>query len=83
MHWTSLTFKYYRNKIRGENEEVVNWLDKIPKENLTQAYDKGVCWGHMTCNLAESMNNVFKGIRNLPKTALVKSTYYRPASLFA
>jgi len=37
----------------------------------------------MTSNLAESMNNVFKGIRNLPKIALVKSTYYRLASLFA
>jgi len=77
------TFKYYRNKIRGENEEAVKWLDKIPKEKWTQAYDKGVRWGHMTSNLAESMNNVFKGIRNLPKTALVKSTYYRLASLFA
>ncbi|CAK8568754.1 unnamed protein product [Lathyrus sativus] len=29
------------------------------------------------------MNGVFKGIRNLPITALVRSTYYRLASLFA
>jgi hypothetical protein len=74
------TFKYYCNKIQGENEEVVKWLDKIPKEKWTHAYDKGVRWGHMTSNLA---TNVFKGIRNLPKTALVKLTYYRLASLFA
>ncbi|CAK8566447.1 unnamed protein product [Lathyrus sativus] len=37
----------------------------------------------MTTNLMESINGVFKGIRNLPITALVRSTYYRLASLFA
>ncbi|CAI8610434.1 unnamed protein product [Vicia faba] len=37
----------------------------------------------MTTNLIESMNGVFKGIRNLPVTVLVKPTYFRMASLFA
>jgi hypothetical protein len=36
----------------------------------------------MTSNLAESMNNVFKGIRNEPITALVQSTFYKCVELF-
>lgn len=37
----------------------------------------------MTTNLVESMNDIFKGIRNLPITALVRETYFRLGSLFA
>jgi hypothetical protein len=37
----------------------------------------------MTSNLVESQNNVFKGMRGLPITAIVKATYYRLATLFA
>ncbi|CAK8564130.1 unnamed protein product [Lathyrus sativus] len=37
----------------------------------------------MTTNLVESLNGVFKGIRNLHITALVRATYYRLGSLFA
>ncbi|KAH7670616.1 Zinc finger PMZ-type protein [Dioscorea alata] len=36
----------------------------------------------MTSNLAECVNSVLKGTRNLPITALVKSTYFRLAELF-
>jgi hypothetical protein len=36
----------------------------------------------MTSNLAESMNNVFKGIRNEPITALVQSTFYKSVEPF-
>ncbi|CAK8530965.1 unnamed protein product [Lathyrus sativus] len=38
---------------------------------------------HMTTNLVESMNAVFKGTRHLPITTLVRATYYRLGSLFA
>src|ERR1044072_9638413 len=37
----------------------------------------------MTTNLVESMNDVFKGIRALPITALVSTTYFTMTSLFA
>lgn len=37
----------------------------------------------MTSNLVKSMNDIFKGFRNLPITALVRATYFRLASLFA
>jgi len=36
----------------------------------------------MTTNLVESMNSVFKGIRNLPIIALVHATYFRLRALF-
>ncbi|KAF7824459.1 uncharacterized protein G2W53_022603 [Senna tora] len=39
-------------------------------------------YSHMTINLAESMNAVFKGVRALPITRLVKATYYRLNAYF-
>ena len=36
----------------------------------------------MTTNLSECINAVLKGTRNLPITALVKSTYFRLVELF-
>ncbi|CAK8575841.1 unnamed protein product [Lathyrus sativus] len=65
------------------NADAGSWLDNIPLEKWTRAFDGGCRWGNMTTNLGESMNGVFKGIRNLPITALVRSTYYRLESLFA
>lgn len=47
------------------------------------AYDKdGRRYGHMTTNLSECVNKVFKGCRNLPITALVKATYSRCREYF-
>ena len=37
----------------------------------------------MTSNPIESMNNIYKGIRNMPVSAMVKATYYRTATMFA
>ena len=37
----------------------------------------------MTMNLVECMNSVVKGARNLSITALVRTTYYQLAELFA
>jgi hypothetical protein len=53
-------------------EVVKQWLEKIPREKWTQAYDGGKRYGHMTTNLAESLNSVLKGVRALPILALVK-----------
>ncbi|XP_058749008.1 uncharacterized protein LOC131621962 [Vicia villosa] len=80
---TQPSFKHYRREIRLSNPDAGTWIDNIPVEKWTRSYDNGHRWGHMTTNLVESMNGVFKGIRHLPVTALVKSTYFRMASLFA
>ncbi|XP_058756461.1 uncharacterized protein LOC131629695 [Vicia villosa] len=77
------TFQYYRHEIVVANPDAGRWVDNFAREKWTRSYDNGKRWGHMTTNLVESMNGVFKGIRHLPITALVEATYYRMASLFA
>ncbi|XP_058776138.1 uncharacterized protein LOC131650445 [Vicia villosa] len=80
---TQPTFQYYRHEIVSSNPDAGRWIDNLAKEKWTRSYDNGQRWGHMTTNLVESMNRVFKGIRHLPITALVQATYYRMAFLFA
>ncbi|PNX70910.1 receptor-like protein kinase HSL1, partial [Trifolium pratense] len=58
------------------------WVDNIPVVKWTQAFDEGCRWGHMTSNLVESMNSVFKGIHKEPITSLVESTFYKCVDLF-
>ncbi|CAK8576734.1 unnamed protein product [Lathyrus sativus] len=79
---TKATFNYYRGELRRTDRAALEWIDNIPRAKWSRAFDGGQRWGHMTTNLAESMNSVLKAIRNLPITALVKSTYYRLGSLF-
>ncbi|XP_058756744.1 uncharacterized protein LOC131629957 [Vicia villosa] len=55
------TFHYYRNQIGMANGDTLMWLDNIPVEKWTRAYDGGRRWGHVTTNLAKSMNSSFKG----------------------
>ncbi|KAH1212330.1 hypothetical protein GmHk_14G040559 [Glycine max] len=57
---------------------IKTWIDKISKEKWTMTYERGGRrYGHMTTNLSECVNKVFRGCRNIPITALVKSTYSR------
>jgi len=77
------TFDYYRNEIAVADRRALAWVDKIPKEKWTQSHDDGRRWGHMTTNLVESQNNVYKGIRGLLITTTVKATYYKLGALFA
>ncbi|KAK2418781.1 hypothetical protein QL285_040946 [Trifolium repens] len=79
---TKPLLEFYRMEIGRENPEAGRWVDNIPRRQWTQAFDDGLRWGHMTTNLAESMNSVLKGTRNLPITALVKSTYFKLVDLF-
>ncbi|CAK8537798.1 unnamed protein product [Lathyrus sativus] len=79
---TKTTFNYYRSKIRRTNRASLEWIDSIPKEKWSRAFDRGQRWGHMTTNLAKAMNSVLKATRNIPITALVKSTFYRLGSSF-
>ncbi|XP_039122070.1 uncharacterized protein LOC120258686 [Dioscorea cayenensis subsp. rotundata] len=76
-------FNYWYGLLQDNDEEATRWLDNIPREKWAQAFDKeGRRYGHMTTNLAECVNSVLKGTRNLPITAMVKSTYFRLAELF-
>ncbi|CAK8577562.1 unnamed protein product [Lathyrus sativus] len=79
---TEATFNYYRGELRRKDIAALEWIDNIPREKWSRAFDRGQRWGHMATNLAKAMNSVLKATRNLPIIALVKSTYYRLGSLF-
>ena len=61
----------------------VEWLDQLPKQKWVQCFDEGKRWGHMTTNLSESVNSMFKNTRHLPVSSLVEETYFKTAQLFA
>ncbi|XP_052118897.1 uncharacterized protein LOC107492580 [Arachis duranensis] len=71
---------YQRLKERGE--AYTQWCDEIGVERWVLAFDGSHRWGHITTNLVECINYVLKGARNLPVTALVRSTFYRLNELF-
>ncbi|CAK8566389.1 unnamed protein product [Lathyrus sativus] len=79
---TEATVNYYKGEIRRTNRAALEWIDSIPREKWSRAFDGGHRWGHMTSNLGDVMNSVLKATRNLHITALVKSTFYRLGSLF-
>ena len=79
---TRREYVYYRGLLRDENPAMCDWIDRIPIEKWAQHADEGRRFGHMTTNLSECINAVLKGTRNLPITALVRSTYFRLAALF-
>ena len=61
--------------MRAKFPQAADQLDQIPKSKWTQAYNEGKWYGHMTTNLAECMNSVWKGARALPIIALVNQTF--------
>ncbi|KAL5180790.1 hypothetical protein HKD37_01G001850 [Glycine soja] len=70
-------------KFREVSPAIATWIDRISKEKWTMAYDReGRRYGHMTTNLSECINKVLKDCRNIPITALVKSTYSRCRKYF-
>jgi len=68
--------------LRSHSLEVASWIDRIPLQKWTQAYDGGSRFRHMTTNLAECMNSVLKRARSLLICALIKATFERTASWF-
>ncbi|XP_057734719.1 uncharacterized protein LOC130950210 [Arachis stenosperma] len=81
----SRTIQEYETRYQSlceRGEAYTNWLDRIPREQYTLAFDGGYRWGHMTTNLVECINSVLKGARNLSVTALVKAMFYRLNELF-
>ncbi|KAH1202725.1 Serine/threonine-protein phosphatase 7 long form [Glycine max] len=70
-------------KFRQLSPAIATWIDRISKEKWTMAYDReGRRYGHMITNLSECINKVLKDCRNIPITALVKSTYSRCRKYF-
>ncbi|KAE8715654.1 hypothetical protein F3Y22_tig00110162pilonHSYRG00103 [Hibiscus syriacus] len=78
---------YGKYKKNDERQLVVRMGVRVhyghQQRNVTNAYDGGYRYGHMTTNLAEAINSTLKGARYLPVTALVKTTYFRLGQLFA
>ncbi|KAL1291417.1 hypothetical protein AAHE18_20G199200 [Arachis hypogaea] len=75
-------FDYWFDIMRIENPAICDWANRMEHDKWTQHQDGGRRFGHMTTNIFECVNFVLKGTRNLPITALVKSTYGRLAELF-
>jgi len=61
---------------------VASWIDRIPLEKWTQAYDGANKFSHMSMNLAECTNPILKRARTLPICALIKATFERTTSWF-
>ncbi|KAL5154277.1 hypothetical protein HKD37_19G053666 [Glycine soja] len=77
MHWRHL------GNIRANKPSAAEWLDQLPKQKWVQCFDEGKRWGHMTKNLSESVNPMFKNTRHLLVSSLVEETYFKTAQLFA
>ena len=69
--------------IRKLNDKVADDLEIIPAKQWALAHDSGHRFGETTTNLSECYNNVLKGTRHLPITALVQHTFYKCVSYFA
>jgi hypothetical protein len=65
----------YKVLHKGLNETVKNWLEyeMHDKDKWAQAHDEGgMRWGIITTNYAESVNNVFEGIRSRPVLGIIQ-----------
>lgn len=69
-------------ELHNSHPDCVQYLSTIDTSQWTAAYDGGFRFGIMTTNLAESINGVLKGIRQLPITALVADTFKRCVAYF-
>jgi len=76
MHWRHL------GDIRVNKPSVAEWLDQLPKQNWVQCFNEGERWGHMTTNLFEFVNSMFKNTRHLSMSSLVEEMYFKTAQLF-
>jgi len=68
--------------LRSHSPEVASWINKIPLQKWTQAYDEGSRFRHMTTNLVECMNSVLKRACSLPIYALIKATFESTTTWF-
>jgi MULE transposase domain/SWIM zinc finger len=84
-------FQLGMTHILQANREAYNWLVKVgtkPHEESAyhvwaQCEDGGRRYGIMTTNGPECLDNIFKGICELPITAMVELTFHKSAKYFA
>ncbi|XP_057720462.1 uncharacterized protein LOC130934963 [Arachis stenosperma] len=69
-------FAHYFGRLKGENVAITNWIEEMSRSQWTQYADEGHRFGHMKTNISECINVVMNNSRNLPITALVKSSYF-------
>ena len=74
---TERKFNKHMITIGRTNSEALQWLEVIPFHLWALSYDGGRRYGLMTTNISEVFNNVLKGARSLPVTALVQLTFFR------
>ncbi|XP_061371643.1 uncharacterized protein LOC133314212 [Gastrolobium bilobum] len=80
---SKVNFDVKLEEFRSNSPEVATWIDSIPKEKWSRAYDvDGRRYGHMTTNLSECVNSIFKGARGMPITSMVKHTYSKLVHYF-
>ncbi|RYR78341.1 hypothetical protein Ahy_A01g003110 [Arachis hypogaea] len=78
----AMTTKMPRSRtILGWNRSTLKTTNSL-KRRWVLAFDGGHRWRHMTTSLVECINSVLKDARNLPVTAIVRSTFYRLNELF-
>ena len=70
--------------ITNGGNEVDLWLRRFQSvQKWSLAHDEGGRrWGMMTTNISEVYNNVLKGARGLPVTAILELTFYRTNEYF-
>ena len=76
VHWLSL------GDIHMSKLSAAEWLNQLPKKYWVQYFDEAKHWGHMTTNLSESVNTMFKSTRYLPMSLFVEKTYFKITKLF-
>jgi hypothetical protein len=86
---TLFPFQFFEDKLKelkdATNAEGKNWIAGLLREpqKWTRAYDKGGWrFEFQTSNMAESFNNVLKGIRGMPVNVIVTFTFYRLVAWF-
>ncbi|XP_074314902.1 uncharacterized protein LOC141651076 [Silene latifolia] len=78
----SIKFNTGLAKINELNVQARADLDTLPLSKWSMCHGGALRYGIKTTNLAEVFNNVLKGARFLPITALVKVTFFRVNSYF-
>ncbi|RAL42698.1 hypothetical protein DM860_009205 [Cuscuta australis] len=76
-------FEGYMAEIRNMSEEGYQYLNDIPRAAWTLCFDGGFRCGILTTNSSESFNNMLKGCRMLPVTAILSMSYAKMVELFA
>ena len=79
---TQCKFNNHMATIWRINFEAQQWLEAIPFQLWALSHDGGRRYGIMATNISEIFNNVLKGARSLPFTALVQLIFFHLNSYF-